>query len=123
VVTGLLSGTDVQDAYPDITSGSQVIVTDSSGTVIGTGMLSYDKAKTFALTTGTAVILAKKTGASASGIASALSQDVAIYDFSVSGLPGGLVRYGIKVGHNRGTIWFTAAQMKAGPGLTLGSLS
>jgi hypothetical protein len=35
------------EAYPDITDGSQVTVTCSSGTVMGTSTLSYSKADTF----------------------------------------------------------------------------
>jgi hypothetical protein len=37
----------MSEAYPDVTDGSQVTVTDSSGKVIGTGTLSYSKADTF----------------------------------------------------------------------------
>jgi hypothetical protein len=112
-----LGGVEVSNAYPDITDGSQVTVTDSSGTVVGTGTLSYSKTQTDAeaLVLGTAMGL----GANADD----LDLDVGVYTFTVTGLPGGEARYGIKVGQNRGTIWFTASQMKAGPSLTLGSLS
>jgi hypothetical protein len=37
------SGMTVQDAFPDVTSGSQVTVVDPSGKVIGTGTLAYAK--------------------------------------------------------------------------------
>jgi hypothetical protein len=40
-------GESMSEAYPDVTDGSQVTVTDSSGKVIGTGTLSYSKADTF----------------------------------------------------------------------------
>jgi hypothetical protein len=119
VETGLLSGLTAQSAYPDITDGSQVTVTDSSGTVIGSGDLSYSEPKTLELV----LAASAKMGQNASTVASALSQDVAVYTFTVSGLPGGEQRYGIKAGQNRGTIWFTASQMKSGPQLTLGSVS
>jgi hypothetical protein len=115
VYNDAFSGLSMAEAYPDISDGSQVTVTDPSGTVIGSGTLSYDKVKTLEFVL--------EGSAKYPALASTLSQDVAIYDFTVSGLPGGEARYGIKVGQNRGTIWFTPAQMKAGPGLTLGSLS
>jgi hypothetical protein len=111
-----LGGTEVTDAYPDITDGSQVTVTDSSGKVIGTGTLSYSKQQTDvqALMAGTAMGL----GSSASD----LELDMAVYTFTVTGLPGGLPRYGFTMGHNRGTIWETPSQVKD-PSLSLGSLS
>ena len=112
--SGLLSGQNVQDSYPDITSGSQVTVSDSTGKVIGTGTLSYSSAQTSALVLMSA--LAAKLPSYD------LTQDVAVYTFTVTSLPGGLERYGVKVGQNRGTVWETASQMKD-PGLTLGSLS
>ena len=112
--SGLLSGANVQDSYPDITSGSQVTVTDSTGTVIGTGTLAYDSGKTSVLVSY-AALAAKLPSYD-------FTQDVAVYTFTVTGLPGGLSRYGIKVGQNRGTIWESASQVKD-PALTLGSLS
>jgi hypothetical protein len=104
----------VQNAYPDIASGSQVTVTDSPGKVIGTGTLSYDPVQTAT----TLVTATAGTGLTASE----LTAFVAVYDFTVT-VPGGLDRYGITVGQNRGTIYETATQMKKGPSLTLGSLS
>jgi hypothetical protein len=112
--SGLLSGTNVQDGYPDITAGSQVTVTDSTGKVIGTGTLAADSSMTTAMV-DYASLAAKLPSYD-------LTQDVAVYDFTVAGLPGGLPRYGFQVGQNRGTVWQTAAQVKA-PALTLGSLS
>jgi hypothetical protein len=106
-------GSTLQNAYPDVASGGQVTVTDSSGTVIGTGTLTYNPGQT------TATLVTATAG---SGLtASELTAFVAEYDFTVT-VPGGLARYGIKVGQNRGTIYETAAQMKD-PSLTLGSLS
>jgi len=88
-------------------------VTDSSGKVIGTGTLSYSSADTAAFlleaTAGTGLTAAE------------LEPDVAVYTFTVT-VPGGLARYGITVGRNRGVIYESASQMKD-PGLTLGSLS
>lgn len=105
---------NVQEAYPDVASGSQVTVTDSSGKVIGTGTLSSDPAKTAA----TLVTATAGTGLTASE----MTEFVAVYDFTVT-VPGGEDRYGIKIGQNRGTIYETPKQMKQGPSLTLGSLS
>jgi len=98
------SGSCRSDAgYSDITDGTQVVVTNSTGTVIGTGTLSYDGNVSKALSSA-------QSGLSA-----------CVYDFTVS-VPGGLPRYGITVSH-RGTIWFDSGQMESGPGLTLGSNS
>lgn len=99
--TNILSGTTPADAYPDITDGSQVVVvsSQSNGTeviVIATGSLTFKNA----------------VNGGAAGIAN-------YYTFTVT-VPGGLVRYGIEIGHDRGTIWETLAQMKQGPSLCLG---
>jgi hypothetical protein len=109
-----LSGVSMQEAYPDVTNGGQVTVTDSSGKIIGTGTLSYSKAKTFSFLFQAAV----KYGQTAADLA----PDVAIYTFKITDLPGGLLRYGFTVGKGRGTIWVPLSQVKD-PGLTLGSLS
>ncbi len=107
------SGLNMQDAYPDITDGSQVTVTDDTGKVIGSGTLSYSKAQTFTFLVEAAVKYPQLAGS--------LAQDVAIYTFTVT-VPGGEQRYGFTVGKNRGTIWVAPSQVKD-PGLTLGSLS
>ena len=60
------------------------------GIVIGTGTLCYNKAKTFPFEVGAA----SSQGQNASTIASALSNDVAIQDFTVSRLSGGEQRQG-----------------------------
>jgi len=110
-----LSGLNVQDSYPDITSGSQVTVSDSSGKVIGTGTLSYSSTETARFLMEAA---AQEAG---TGLTAAeLAPDVAIYTFTVT-VPGGQARYGITVGRNRGVVYESASQMKD-PGLTLGSL-
>lgn len=96
------TGDCVSDAgFSDITDGAQVTVTNSSGTVIGNGTLSYDTNQSSAQ----------------SNIQPGMS--VCIYRFAVT-VPGGLSRYGITISH-RGTIWFTSAQMTKGPGLSLSS--
>lgn len=51
-----------------------------------------------------------------------LAQNMAVYTFTVTGLPGGEARYGFSAGTNRGTIWEPPSQVK-NPQLTLGSLS
>lgn len=102
------------DAYPDVTAGSQVTVTNSAGSVIGTGTLSFDKVKTLEFVL--------QGSAKYPELASTLADDVAVYDFTATGLPGGLARYGFSVGKNRETIWVSPSQAKD-PGLTLGSLS
>lgn len=108
-----LGGSSVQDSYPDITDGSQVTVTDSSGKVIGTGTLSYDQRQSAA----TAAVEAAIMGPGMT--AAELAPDVAVYTWTVTGLPGGLPRYGIKIG-NRSVHWEGASAVKK-PQLTLGN--
>ncbi len=97
--TGLLGGTPGIDPFSD---GTQVVVIDSKGTVIGTGTLaSYtDKANQ-------AVVAA---------LGGSVAEDD--YKFTVT-VPGGETRYGIQVGTGHGTVWVTPAEMKKGPALTL----
>lgn len=109
-----LGGDPVSEAYPDVANGSQVVVTDSSGKVVGIGTLSPD--------TGEESVLRQMTAASLKVDADLLAPDIVVYQFAVT-VPGGLDRYGVKVGQNRGTIYETAKEMKDGPSLTLGSLS
>jgi hypothetical protein len=115
VYSELLSGVSVAEAYPDVTTGSQVTVTSPSGAVIGTGMLTFDKARTAEFDIE-AQIGAGKTGLTATEVA----PYVAVYDFTVT-VPGGESRYGIQAGKGRGIIWVSPSQMK-NPSLTLGSL-
>lgn len=91
--------------YPDISDGTQVVVVDPSGKVIGTGQLSYDAKAT--------AVFNKALGSAAS-----LVGGETFYDFTVT-VPSGESRYGIEVSH-RGTIWFTPEQMQKGPGLSIG---
>jgi hypothetical protein len=84
--------------YPDIEQGVQVVVTNSSGTVIGTGQLGDGK---------------DQNNPFLGNISTACD-----YSFTVQ-VPSGMDRYGITISH-RGTIWFSAKQMQGGPSLTLG---
>lgn len=90
----VMDGTTPGQAYPDITDGGQVVIVNSGGTVIATGTLDE----------------------------TSLPDTEAVsdyYTFSL-GVPGGLPRYGIRVGDSdRGTVWETAAQMHD-PELCLG---
>jgi hypothetical protein len=83
--------------------------------VIGTGTLSSSSTDTAAFLLE-AVAQEKETGLTAAE----LEPDVAICTFTVT-VPGGLDRYGLTAGRNRGVIYDSASQMKD-PGLTLGSL-
>jgi hypothetical protein len=112
--SGILGGVSVQEAYPDLTAGSQVTVTNSAGTVIGTGTLTPDAKQT-------ELDLIEAVGDEPSLTAEELLPYVAVYDFTVT-VPGSQARYGISVGKNRGTIWESPSQIKD-PTLTLGSLS
>src|SRR5262249_1530951 len=94
------SGLSMSEAYPDVTDGAQVTVTDSSGKVIGTGTLSYSKADTFSFLVQAEVKYPQ--------IGQSLSSDIALYRFTVTDLPGGLPRYGFSIGKGRGTIWVNA---------------
>lgn len=86
----LSAGTD----YPDIASGAQVVITDASGNVLAVTALGSMKDITTAL------------------------NGVCDYPFTVT-VPPGLPRYGVAIGHDRGTVWFTASQMRRGPALSL----
>jgi hypothetical protein len=79
------------------TFGSQVVVVNSSGTVIGNGTLA-------AVSSGP-------------GIDNFGEEDVFSFKLTV---PGGLARYGIQVGGtSHGTVWESAAQMQSGPALDI----
>jgi hypothetical protein len=86
--------------FPDITDGTEVVITDPSGKVIGTGTLGYDQAASHDSNTGLGQML-----------------DWVAYDFTVT-VPGGEPRYGVRV-TTHGTVWFTSAQMQKGPSLSL----
>jgi len=85
---------DPSQNYPDIADGGQVTVVNSQQQVIGDGTLS--------------------AGAYSTGLLTAQ-----YYNWKAA-VPGGLPRYGVEVGTNRGTVWFSQQQMKAGPSTGLG---
>jgi hypothetical protein len=64
--------------------------------VIGTGTFAYDKTQTGVQASVEASMLGKGVDVAL------LLPDIAVYHFTVSGLPGGLPRYGLKIG-NRGS--------------------
>lgn len=88
--------------FSDLTAGTQVVVKDSTGTVIGTGALGFNAQQT--------------------QIQSSLQPglSVCIYPFTVTGVQGGEPRYGIEVSH-RGTVWFSAKQITKPVGLLVSS--
>lgn len=59
-----LGGVPVAQGYPDITDGAQTVITDSSGKVIGTGTLAYDKKQTGVQASVEASMLGKGVNAS-----------------------------------------------------------
>jgi hypothetical protein len=83
--------------YPDITAGTQVVLTNPSGKVLDASALGG--------------------GTDAPGGSGGVGQ--CNYPFTVRMIPG-QPRYGITIGQNRGTVWFTPANMKNGPVLSLG---
>jgi hypothetical protein len=81
----------------DLSDGSQVVIVNSAGTVVGNGTLAL-----------------KHSGP---GLLNIGEEDV--FSFTVT-VPGGLPRYGIQVGGtSHGTVWNSTAQMKSGPALSL----
>lgn len=80
--------------YPDISSGAQVVITDPAGKVIAVTSLG---AKDAVLTQNGGVGICR-------------------YPFMVT--VGARARYGITIAQ-RGTVWFTAAEMRKGPALSL----
>jgi hypothetical protein len=96
----------VASAYPDITSGSQVTVTSPSGAVIGIGTLAYDKV----MSDTEAAIAGTEMGLGTSS--DLLQADIAVYTFTVTGLPGGDAGFGFSAGSGHGTIWESPSQVK-----------
>ena len=96
------TGNCLTDAgFSDVTTGTQVTVTNPAGSVVATSSLNYDSS----------------VSAMESKLQMGLS--VCVYTFTAT-VPGGLARYGITVS-GRGTVWFSPAQMAKGPGLSLSS--
>ena len=101
---------------PDVTNGSQVTVTDSSGHVIATGTLAEDDSAATVKAVKAYDQLQFSLGSFLGGSDSGMS----VYKFSVT-VPVGQPRYGVSIGNgNRGTIWFTEQQMRKGPQVSLG---
>jgi hypothetical protein len=96
-VTVEYTSTAIGGAGDDLSDGDQVVVVNSAGTVIGNGTLA--------------------TVSSGPGTDNIGSEDV--FSFKVT-VPGGLPRYGIQVnGTRHGTLWESAKQMQAGPGVLI----
>jgi hypothetical protein len=100
---------------PDVTDGSQVTVTDSGGHILGTGTLVTDDSAAAQKEISQYDALNASLGAFGGG-----GPGMSVYKFTVAGLPGGQARYGVQIGQNRGTLWFTEAQMRAAANLSLG---
>jgi hypothetical protein len=100
---------------PDITDDTQVTVLDSAGHVLGTGSLAEDNSPE-----ATKLITQYDALQVSLGSFGNSGPGMSIYTFTVTGLPGGQARYGIAVGQNRGTVYFTEQQMRSGPGVNLG---
>ncbi len=103
-----------QDCTGVISDGTQAVVTDSSGKVIGTGTLVTDNSKA-------ALAVEQQYDQLQLGLGSlgGNTSGMSIYDFTASGLPSGLSRYGINLGSGHGTVWFSEKEMVAGPGRSL----
>jgi hypothetical protein len=101
---------DVSRVFPDIQNGTPVIVRDGQGHRIGSGKLAFND----------------KTSGYDNNVFNSDPENggnfAAVFDFTVR-VPVGLPRYGIAVGTGHGVAWFNADRMRAGPVLTLGSLS
>jgi hypothetical protein len=103
-----------QDCTGSYTDGTQVAVTDSTGKVLATGALAADNSRQAQqLISGYDALQVQL------GSLSGANSGMAVYDFTVT-VPGGQPRYGITIGSSHGTIWETPAQMRSGPGLSLG---
>ncbi len=88
--------------FSDLTAGTQVVVTNASGSVVGTSALTYSTSRS----------------AAQSSLQPGLS--VCIYPFSVTGVKGGQSRYGVTISY-RGTVWFTPKQITKPVGLNISS--
>lgn len=95
----------LEDCTQNVSTGEQVTVTDSSGTVIGTSSVT-DTGQ------GTVTPAWMQTfGGAPAGTEK--------FKFTIT-VPTGEVRYGINIGDIKPTIWFSQAEMQKGPGLTNG---
>lgn len=102
----------------DVTAGSQVTVTDSAGHVIATSSLAEDNSRLAQQVVSQYDKVQADLSALPGGFGS--GNGAAAWKFTVT-VPAGLARYGIAIGGpDRGVVWFSAQQMAAGPGLSLG---
>lgn len=83
--------------YGDIRQGTQVVITDETGTIIATTQLGQG---------------------SADGTISVSGPAICVFEFAVD-VPTGKKFYGVEVSH-RGRVQFTQDDLKKGPDLTLG---
>lgn len=93
ITAGPSGGCQGSGGYSDMQEGAQVIVADQDGTTLALGSLG-------------------------AGVQSTVS--ICVFPVMVSHVPAGKKFYGIEVTH-RGFVQYTEAQLKAGPGLTLGN--
>lgn len=99
----------------DVTTGTQVTVVDSNSHVIGTGTLTDDNSAA-----AQKAITAYDTEQLSLGVfGQATGSGMGVYTFTAT-VPSGETRYGVNIGQNRGTLWFSENQMKSGPQISLG---
>lgn len=104
----------IQDCTGALSDGDQVTVADPAGKILGSGTLTEDHSK--------AAQADESTYNSLQGMLSQFddtSSGMTVYDFTVSGVQDGEARYGVSAG-SKNTVWFTPAELKHGPGLSLG---
>ena len=90
-----------KDGYDDVTSGSQIVISDAAGKTIALGALGGGS---IAIPAGGVPLNARCQ-----------------FPFTVQDVPPGGKFYGVHVGNtNRGTVQYTAKQLAAGPEVTVG---
>jgi hypothetical protein len=109
VVISSNNDTEIQGVFPGVTGGTRVTVSSLAGKIIGSGVLRFNSS------------LSGRDGEKYNGDSENVSDFIAVYDFTVI-FPAKRNSYGIAIGSGHGTVWFTAAKMRSGPVLTLGSL-
>ena len=109
VVISSSNNTEIWEVFPDVRGGTVVRVDSGSGRVVGAAVLRLNQAISY------------RDGAKYNGDPENVNDFIAVYNFLVR-IPAGLPRYGVTIGTGHGTVWFSAAEMREGPVLTLGSL-
>ena len=100
-------------------SGSQVLITDPSGSVLAVTTLREDvKAERKLEASPAAKQLASESNALNALGGGAAVDSIGFYRFTAT-IPSGDSNYGVKVGSGH-VVWFTNAQMTKGPGLNCG---